>query len=466
MAKILIIDDEPNLRRVLALNLRQQRHEVAECPGVITARQRLREEVFDIVFTDQKMPDGEGLEVLAAALESDPSTSVIFITAFATVELAVDAMRQGAFDFITKPFQRGMVLAIAERAAERTRLLRENRHLKETVVRLEGSPEILGSSPGIRKVKQLIQRVAQTAAIVLITGETGTGKEIAARAIHRQSPRAARAFVPVNCAAFAESLLENELFGHEKGAFTGADRPHAGLFEAADGGTLFLDEIAELSAAAQAKLLRVLTDGAVLRLGSTQPRKVDVRLLAATHRDLQQRVREGLFREDLYYRLAVVPLAIPPLRERAEDIPLLCEFFLRQAAADLKTPLRRLSPQAMARLRGYAFPGNVRELRNLIEHALILAAGDPIEADSIPLPETPLRGAAPPAGREDLTDWLQQLPEVHNLKGFMAGVEREVILRALKTSGGAQAEAARQLGVSRSDLGYKLTRFGIRPGEN
>ena len=295
MGRILIVDDEPHTRRVLGLNLQQDGHEVSERAGVQAALRVLMAEDFDVVLTDQKMPDGDGLQVLAAAIEADPAVSVVVITAFATVDLAVESMRQGAFDFITKPFQPEVVRAAVTRACERTRLRRENVLLKDTVVRLEGSPEIYGSSGAMQAVRDLIVRVAPTDATVLITGETGTGKELVARAIHKNSPRAPKPFVAVNCAAFTETLLESELFGHEKGAFTGADRSRQGLFEAAHEGTLFLDEVAEMSAAAQAKLLRVTTDGQVLRLGTTQPRKVDVRLLAATHRDLPQRVAKGSF---------------------------------------------------------------------------------------------------------------------------------------------------------------------------
>src|SRR6516225_1079196 len=369
MGRILIVDDEPHMRRVLAVNLREQQHAVKESAGVREARQSILAEDFDVIITDQKMPDGEGLEVLAAALEADPAISVVVITAFATVELAVESMRQGAFDFITKPFQPEVVLATVSRAVERTRLLRENDLLKGAVVRLEGSSEIFGESAAMQAVREMIGRVAPTGATVLITGETGTGKELVARAIHKSGPRASKPFVPVNCAAFTETLLESELFGHEKGAFTGADRARQGLFEAA-----------------QAKLLRVLTDGQVVRIGTTQPRKVDVRLLAATHRDLLERVHEGLFREDLFYRLAVVPIPIPPLRQRREDIPKLCDLFLNQVALDLKLPRRRLSREALAKLLRYDFPGNVRELRNLIERASILSVTDPIREESFPLP--------------------------------------------------------------------------------
>ena len=320
MGKILVADDEPHLRRILISNLKQEHHEVVEAAGVNDARSALAEHTFDAVITDQKMGDGEGLDVLAAAREDDPTLSVVFLTAFATIELAVESMRRGAFDFITKPFVPEVLMASATRAMEHTRLVRENSRLRDTLVRLEGSSEITGRSLAIRQLREKIARVAPTNATVLITGETGTGKELVARAIHRNSLRAEKPLVAVNCAAFTETLLESELFGHERGAFTGADRAREGVFEAAHEGTLFLDEAAEMSLPAQAKLLRVLTDGLVTRLGSTKPRHTDVRLLVATNRDLKRRVQEGRFREDLYYRLAVVPLTVPALRDHREDI--------------------------------------------------------------------------------------------------------------------------------------------------
>ena len=465
MGRILIADDEPHMRRVLAVNLQQDNHEVSECGSVAEVRQSLLTGDFDAVLTDQKMPDGDGLEVLAMSTEADPTVSVVIITAFATVELAVESMRKGAFDFITKPFQPDVVRAALRRACERTKLLRQNYLLKNTVVRLEGSSAIVGASPSIQTVRELIARVAPTSATVLIMGETGTGKELVARAIHKSSPRAGQSFVAVNCAAFTETLLESELFGHEKGAFTGADRSRPGLFEAAHEGTLFLDEVAEMSPAAQAKLLRVLTDGQVLRIGTTQPRKVDVRLLVATHRDLQQRASEGLFREDLYYRLAVVPIAIPPLRERREDIPLLCDLFLQQVALELKLPKKTFSPQALEKLRRYDFPGNARELRNLIERASILSSGGELGAESIPVPSLDRPSGTAAAARTPAS-LAEALPKVEDLRNFLAEVEREVLLRTLKETDGAQAEAARRLGISRSDLGYKLAKFGIKESES
>jgi two-component system response regulator HydG len=461
MSRILIVDDEPHLRRILASNLAQDRHQVTEAGGVEEARRAIASGIFDAIITDQKMADGEGLEVLRAAREADATVAVVFLTAFATIELAVESMRRGAFDFITKPFMPEAVLATVRRAVEHTALLRENLRLRDEVVRLEGSAEIVGSSAAIEAVRDKIARVAPTSATVLITGETGTGKDLVARAIHRSSPRAEKPFVPVNCAAFTETLLESELFGHERGAFTGADRARQGLFEAAHEGTLFLDEVAEMSPAAQAKLLRVLTDGQVMRIGSTRPRTVDVRLVAATHRDLAARVREGRFREDLYYRLAVVPIAVPPLRERCDDLAELCALFLARAARDLKLPRRKLSAQALANLRTYAFPGNVRELENLIERACILSAGDEIGAENFPVSG---ESSASPgaAGRVDTVARVVAPTEPVNLREYLADVEKQLLVRAMNATGGAQAEAARRLGLSRSDLAYKLNKYGIR----
>jgi DNA-binding NtrC family response regulator len=404
------------------------------------------------------MTGGSGLDVLRAVQESDPTTSVIFLTAIGTVELAVESMRQGAFDFLTKPYVLDVMLATIRRACERTTLLRENAVLRTTVRKLEGADEIIGESDGIRYVRELIARVAQANSTVLITGETGTGKELVARAIHRNSPRTNRPFIAINCAAVTETLLESELFGHERGAFTGADKARNGLFEAAHAGTLFLDEVGEMSAAAQAKLLRVLANGEIQRVGSTTPRKVDVRVLAATHRDLQARVRDGQFREDLFYRLAVVPIQIPPLRERTGDIEVLCQMLCTRISKEMKVPSKQVSQSAIEKLRGYAFPGNIRELANLLERALILGRGLELQPEDFPLQQ----GAAPAnrLGTEVTVEQLAaQLPEQFDLREMLAKLERSLIERAINASAEVQAEAARRLGLSRSDLGYKVGKY-------
>jgi DNA-binding NtrC family response regulator len=459
LSRILIVDDERSMRRILSSNLAQDGHIVVEAAGVVEATACLSSNRFDAVITDQKMPDGEGLDVLARVREMDSALAVVFLTAFATVELAVESMRQGAFDFVTKPFQPDVVRATARRACEHTELLRENGLLKLTVDRLEGSGEIFGSSPATLAVRLMIARVAPTGATVLITGETGTGKELVARAIHKSSPRAQKPFVAVNCAAFTETLLESELFGHERGAFTGADRLRQGLFEAAHEGTLFLDEAGEMSQATQAKLLRVLAESKIVRVGSTKPRDVDVRVVVATHRDLEERVRQGLFRQDLYYRLAVVPIDLSPLRKRQEDIPGLCDLFCRQVSRELKMPMRPISRRALEKLKQYDFPGNIRELRNLIERALILSAGAEIGPEDFPIALNTMGTAD--RGDEHL-NWIDSAPETVNLRELLEEVEKGLILRALKAGGGVQAEAARRLRLSRSDLAYKITKYGIR----
>src|SRR5215831_4927999 len=446
MARILIVDDEPHMRRILASNLRQDHHDIWEAGGVQDARRCFAENAYDVVFTDQKMPDGEGLEVLTAAHEAEPAHSVVFLTAVAS-------------------FEPDVVRASARRAHERTRLLRENELLKDVVVRLEGTSDIFLDSPAIREVREKIARVAPTGATVLITGETGTGKELVARAIHRTSPRSAKPFVAVNCAAFTETLLESELFGHEKGAFTGADRTRQGLFEAAHEGTLFLDEAGEMSPAAQAKLLRILMDGQLLRVGFTRPRTVDVRVLVATHRNLSQHLRDGLFREDLFYRLAVVPIDIPPLRDRREDIPGLCEMFSRQVSMELKLPPRKISPAAFQALEAYHFPGNLRELKNLIERAYILSRQWEIGPEDFPM--TLVSSClAPSNGHGSLPDVLvRSVPHTFDLTALLEGTEKQLTLRTLTATSGAQAEAARRMGLSRSALAYKLNKYGIRASD-
>ena len=451
MAKILVVDDEPNMRRILSLILQEDKHETVEAGGVRSALDLLSTTSFDLVITDKKMPDGDGLEVLEACQEADSSLPVVMLTAFATVELAVEAMQSGAFDFISKPFVPEVVKAVAKRATERAKLMRENVILRVEAKRYAFADEILGESKPILEMKEKISRVAPTNATVLITGETGTGKELVARAIHKGSLRKDENFLAVNCAAVSEQLLESELFGHEKGSFTGADKAKQGLFEAASGGTLFLDEAGEMSMNLQAKLLRVLTDGEILRVGATTPRSVDVRILVATHRNLEERVKENLFREDLYYRLAVIPIDVPPLRARREDIPLLVEYLLQETSRELKIPKKQIANEALEKLQNYDFPGNVRELRNLIERANILATGDKILSEDFYLQKK----------EKDETDILNDLPEEIELPKTLEKIERNLIKRALQNANGVQAEAARNLGISRSDIAYKIKKYNL-----
>lgn len=457
MARILIVDDEPHMRQILAVLLAAGHDRVVEAGSVADAMAQLGSTSFDAVLTDYRLGDGDGLSVLTAAHEIDAALPVVMLTAYATIDTAVEAMRRGAFDFLTKPFQPDVVKATVHRAAERCRLLRENERLKGEVARLGAAGEILGSGAAMAAVREAIARVAPAGTTVLITGETGTGKELVAHAIHDASPRATGPFVAVNCAAFGEPLLESELFGHERGAFTGADRARPGLFETAHRGTLFLDEAGEMSLALQSKLLRVLVDRLVTRIGARKPIPVDVRVVAATHRDLPARIQEGLFRQDLYYRLAVFPIHVPALRERREDLETLIEHFVRRIALELKVTAPRVSPEAVELLASYEFPGNVRELRNLVERALILARGPSLDPRDFPV----AGGTASPPVEGGEGDWLDAVPEPVDLRAWLAAAETAIIRRALRAANGVQAEAGRRLGLSRSDMTYKLRRLAI-----
>lgn len=464
MAKILIVDDEPGVQQILTLLLEPHGHSITTVGTAAAAKERIAAQSWDSVVTDQRLPDGNGLSVLKVCQDSDPTLAVVMITAYATVELAVQAMRDGAFDFITKPFDPEATRASLERACSHTALLRENARLRSEVERYAPGEELLGKGPAMEHLRAVIARVAPTDATVLITGETGAGKELVARAIHRSSRRRKEPFVAVNCAAMPEPLLESQLFGHERGAFTGADRAHQGLFETADGGTLFLDEAGEMSLPLQAKLLRVLVDKQVVRVGATTPRRVDVRIVVATHRDLEERVKRGHFREDLYFRIAVIPVAIPPLRDRTEDIPILLEHFLKQIGRELKVPPSRATPQALAKLMQYTFPGNVRELRNLVERAYILSGRTELRPEDFVVAAAPSEASgarevprmeAPPAvtlGRSSRID----------LRETLEAYERSLIVDALERAGGAQAEAARRLNISRSDMAYKVKKYELR----
>ena len=452
MARVLIVDDEPNMRKLIAVHLRADNHSLTAVCLLHEAIAALEAQDFDVILTDQKLPDGDGTELLSVLKQSDSPTSVVVLTAFGTVELAVETMRRGAFDFLTKPFSADNLKAVITRAAQHSSLRRENTLLRNAVGTLEGGSEIYGHSAQIQAVRKLIGRVGPTDATVLITGETGTGKELVARALHKASTRAGKPLISVNCAAFSETLLESELFGHEKGAFTGADRVRHGLFETAHEGTLFLDEAGEMSPSAQAKLLRVLAEGKITRLGSALSRDVDVRVLVATHRDLLAEVGRGRFRQDLYYRLAIVPVEVPPLRERTPDIPLLTEFFLQQISSELKVAPQTLEADALQQLMGYSFPGNVRELRNLLERACILNNGTVIT--SIDLPRAQKAYTSP------------LFPDEFNLRKTLADWEREAIIQTLIKTQGGKAETARRLGLSKSDITYKLAKYGITNTED
>jgi two-component system nitrogen regulation response regulator NtrX len=447
--RILVVDDEPGIRQALGQLLEYEGYEVRSAAG---GPQGLAEyDAFrpHLVFLDVKMAGLDGLEVLRRLRERDPDATVVMISGHATIQTAVEATQLGAYDILEKPLDTDRVLVLLRNALAQRALSEENARLRETI---EARYEIVGRSYAVRALLERIDRVAASPARVLITGENGTGKELVARAIHRGSPRARKPFVEVNCAAIPSELIESELFGHVKGSFTGAVADRAGKFEQADHGTLFLDEIGDMAPAAQAKVLRVLQDGVVTRIGGSKPVQVDVRVLAATNKDLEAEIAAGRFREDLYYRLNVVPIAVPALRERRDDIPLLAVHFLQQFAARDGLPARGITDEALARLAGLDWPGNVRELRNTMERLVILAAGPtigPADVDRLVG-----RRPAEPAG-------LGALVECTTFEEFKVAAERAFLLAKLRTFDWNVSETARALDMPRSNLYKKIERYGL-----
>ncbi|WP_437804963.1 sigma-54-dependent transcriptional regulator [Sorangium sp. So ce1078] len=455
--RVLVVDDEPGLRQVLTIAFRRQGYEVVLAPGAHAALEAIRQnpQPFPLILTDLVMPDGSGIEVLTAAKARSSATEVIVMTAHSTVESALDAMRHGAYDFVTKPFSPAELTALAAKALEKSSIVAENQRLRAQLERLDlPSREPLGTSAAMQRIAELIGKIAPTRTTVLITGESGTGKERVARAIHDQSDRASRPFLVVNCGALPEALMESELFGHEKGSFTGAGARSMGLFREADGGTLLLDEIGELPASLQVKLLRVLQERKVRPVGAAAEIAVDVRVLAATNRNVEVEVREGRFRQDLYYRLNVIRIELPPLRERPGDISRLAERFLRRFAAELGKDVRGLTTDAVRALDAYSFPGNVRELENMMERAVALAGGP-----SIGLGDLPSAVAGHSASPAPL---LAQLPPGGCMLDEVIGeVERRLILQALERTGGVRKAAAKLLGVSFRSLRYRLAKHAL-----
>jgi two-component system response regulator HydG len=448
--RILIVDDQRNMRSTTALVLRQAGYEVAEADSGEAALSRLLSEPFDVVLTDLKMAPLDGIAVLRGALEISPSTQVIVMTGYGTVESAVAAMQQGAHDYVSKPFKEDELLVRVQRALEKRKLLVDVGLFSDEFRRRYKLEELVGRSAPMRELLTKVVRIAPTEVTVLITGESGTGKELIARAIHANSRRAARPFVPVNCAAITETLLESELFGHVKGAFTGAVKLRRGLFEEAGGGTFFFDEIAETTPAFQAKLLRVIQEHEIRRVGDNASIPVDVRVLAATNQDLRKAIAEKRFREDLFYRLNVVPLHVPPLRERTEDIPLLAQHFV--ARFNRRNGTRRtLTQGATLKLAAHSFPGNVRELENVIEQAAALARRDSIAADDIALERQNGSISVSESDRARKT-LAQQIDEA----------EREAIRAALARADGGLDQVARELDVSVTTLWRKMKRLGLR----
>ncbi|WP_437683717.1 sigma-54-dependent transcriptional regulator [Sorangium sp. So ce131] len=455
--RVLVVDDEPGLRQVLTITFRRQGYEVVAAPGARAALEAIHQnpQPFPLILTDLVMPDGSGIEVLTAAKARSGATEVIVMTAHSTVESALDAMRRGAYDFVTKPFSPAELAALAAKAIEKSSIVVENQRLRAQIERLDtAAREPLGTSPAMQRISELIAKIAPTRTTVLLTGESGTGKERVARAIHERSDRAAKPFLVVNCGALPEALMESELFGHEKGAFTGANARSLGLFREADGGTVLLDEVGELPASLQVKLLRVLQERKVRPVGGAVEVPVDVRLLAATNRDVEAEVREGRFRQDLYYRLNVIRIELPPLRERPGDISRLADRFVRRFAAELGKDVRGLTTDAVRALDAYTFPGNVRELENMMERAVALASGPSIGLGDLPNAVAGL--SASPAPR------LAELPAGGCMLDEVLGeVERRLILQALERTGGVRKAAAKLLGVSFRSLRYRLAKHAL-----
>jgi len=448
MARILVVDDDPDIRTILADRLTARGHEVVEVGDGLKALELSTRELPDLMLLDLDLPGADGMTVLERLRHESSAPTVVVITAFATIEKAVEAMRRGAFDFLQKPFQPGLVELTVQKALERSELRDENRALRAA---LPGGKTLVGASAALREVTEQSRKAADSKSTVLLVGESGTGKEVLARSIHAWSPRAARPFIAVNCVALSEELLESELFGHERGAFTGAHQQKPGKFELANHGTIFLDEVGDIRESLQAKLLRVLQEHEFERVGGTKSIRVDIRIIAATNRNLEEAVKSGRFREDLYYRLNVVRLRLPPLRERPEDVPELAAHFLRKYCAETGKTMSGISPSAIELLCSHRWPGNVRELENAVERAVVLGRGPEISADDLGV--RPL-GEAGGSSPQDV-----QIGPFHD---SVESFKKELIRRALDQSKGNQTRAAELLGLQRTYLARLIKNLAIR----
>jgi two-component system response regulator PilR (NtrC family) len=451
MARILIVDDEQSLREVLGLLFSRAGHAVEEVATVEAAKAALAARPFDLVITDFRIGQGSGLDVLAFARAIVPPPEVIVITAYGTAASAVEAMRQGAYDYISKPFDNDELLLLAERALEKSRLAEENRQLKHTLT--PRADYFIGSSEAMRRVWSLVDKVAPSRSTVLITGESGTGKEVVARAIHTRSARPSALFVPVNCGAIAEGVLESELFGHVRGAFTGASGDRTGILVSARDGTVLLDEVGELPLGTQVKLLRVLQERTVKPVGSSREVPFEARIIAATNRRLDEEVKVGRFREDLYFRLNVINIDVPPLRERREDIRPLAQYFLAAVSAELGRPGLSFAEETLAQLEQYSFSGNVRQLRNIVERAATLSDTLELKPDCLP---ASVRGVG-----EDPGPGSVQFGEGFSLERHLDELERRFLLEALRRSGGVKMRAAQLLGLTFRSMRYRLAKHGL-----
>ncbi len=445
----LVVDDEPLMRKFLVETLTRMGFAVQHAADGGEALRKIKAETFDLIFSDIKMPNVSGMDVLRKVRAESPESVVVMMTAYATVESAVEAMKVGAFDYIIKPFSPDQIEMVTRRATERQSLIEENRYLRSEILREYGFGEIIGNTAVMYGVFEVIKKVANSRATVLVQGESGTGKELAARAIHYNSTRANAPFIKVNCAALPENLLESELFGHEKGAFTGAVTRRSGRFELAHRGTLLLDEISEIPLGLQAKLLRVLQEREFERVGGSRPIKVDVRIVATTNRNLDEEIEAKRFREDLFFRLNVIPITLPPLRDRNGDIPLLAEHFVDRYCRENSRALKRFSPDALDLMSGYTWPGNVRELQNVIERAVVLDADEEIRAEDLALRHV--------GADEDDTDEI-----VDAVGNTVAEMERRLILKTLKALGGNRGRTADMLQISVRTLRNKLNQYRVR----
>ncbi|MCP2604816.1 sigma-54 dependent transcriptional regulator [Candidatus Aminicenantes bacterium AH-873-B07] len=452
--KILIVEDKKSMREMLALTLNKAGYKVDEANSAEEAIERLEKRRYLLLLSDLFLPGRDGIELLKKAKEIDPYLPVIMITAYGTIEKAVEAMKEGAYDFLSKPVDPDYLVLLVNRALEQERIFRENIFLKEEFAQKYGFPQIVGEEPIIKEVSKKAQKVAQTNSTVLLLGESGTGKELFARAIHQLSPRRDYPFITFNCASVPETLIENELFGHEKGAYTGATSRKLGKLELAHKGTFFLDEIGDLSFSLQAKLLRVLEEKTFERIGGTSTIEVDVRFILATNKDLKKEVEEGRFREDLYFRISVFPILLPPLRERKGDIPLLANYFLNKFSIEMRKKGLTFSLESINKLMNYSWPGNVRELQNCIERAVILCEGKEISPEHIILPEDEIQFSVKPDF--DLSGTLKEV--VFKAKNM---VEKEKIKRVLQDTGGDKKRTAQLLGVSYKTLLNKIKELRI-----
>lgn len=462
-ASIIIVDDEENMVRILQRVLELEGYHAKGFSSSTEAVAAIQQHPPDLVLTDMRMPDMDGMEVLQATREANPQTSIIVMTAHGSIEMAVEAMRAGAYDYITKPFKTEELLLTISKALEHVKLVQENEALTETLNRQAGrSAELVGESPAIERVRSLIEKVAVANTPILINGESGTGKELAAKAIHRHSGRAKRRFVAINCATLPENLMESELFGHEKGAFTGADKTKMGLMELASGGTLFLDEIGELPMGLQAKLLRALQEQEIQRVGGMHPISIDVRLLAATNRNLKVAMEKKEFREDLYFRLNVIQLELPPLRSRQGDVAVLVDHFLNKLCQRMNREVCVMADDALEALENYGFPGNVRELENVIERCIVLSDGPVIELEDIPPDIRREAKQSMTSSPEGATESAVKTGEVIEYRTARDNFDREYLIQAVATAKGNISEAARITGLSRRHFYEKLDKLNIK----